>query len=563
MPAKTHCMQRLLVLFAALLLFLFLCSALAYAETIVTVTGSTVNIRSGPATTYDKIGSATQGETYRLLREENGWYNIELADGSDGWIISTYGQKTTNDTLPAYVKAASGTVNIRSGAGTSYDRLGQLSGDITVKVNGEEGDWYKITTGAGQTGYVAKWLVVSATAAKPGDTGDTPSGTDNTGSTTTLPAGYKQGTVNEDTLNIRSGPSTSYDILGELSKGTKVAIYESSGNWFRVLSETNLSGWVSSSYITLSNVQVSGSLPNVSELPAWSGSELNGEADFDSSATESGGAEITISSDSRLMYSISHDGDDLVLRFDMHLFGDSGGCGDLEIEQVNENELVVSGAEYLYYKESLSNDGRTLTVVIGENPVAGKIIYIDPGHGSYNESGSFDPGAIGQSGLEEHTVTYDVAQRVEEILLSWGADVRLTRGATSYADLYERAWMANAAGADIFVSIHTNSATNTNAHGTSTWFYAPANTYYDRAERLAFAQTMQAAMVAATGLSSYGVHEERFVVVRETVMPSVLVETAFISNLEEEALLASDEFRDRLAEGITNGIRNYLEGKAN
>ena len=72
MPAKTHCMQRLLVLLAALLVFLFLCSAIAYAETIVTVTGSTVNIRSGPATTYDKIGSATQGETYRLLREENG-----------------------------------------------------------------------------------------------------------------------------------------------------------------------------------------------------------------------------------------------------------------------------------------------------------------------------------------------------------------------------------------------------------------------------------------------------------------------------------------------------------
>ena len=70
-------------------------------------------------------------------------------------------------------------------------------------------------------------------------------------------------------------------------------------------------------------------------------------------------------------------------------------------------------------------------------------------------------------------------------------------------------------------------------------------------------------MVAATGLASYGVHEERFVVVRETVMPSVLVETAFISNLEEEALLASNDFRDRLAEGIANGIRNYLEGKAN
>ena len=84
-------------------------------------------------------------------------------------------------------------------------------------------------------------------------------------------------------------------------------------------------------------------------------------------------------------------------------------------------------------------------------------------------------GATGPSGLRESDVTYSIATKTKAILESWGADVRLTRGDKGYISLEERAWMANSANADIFVSIHTNASTSSSVSGTSTWFYAPTS----------------------------------------------------------------------------------------
>ena len=166
---------------------------------------------------------------------------------------------------------------------------------------------------------------------------------------------------------------------------------------------------------------------------------------------------------------------------------------------------------------------------------------------------------MGTGGLHEQIATLEIGKKTRDYLEGRGATVVMTRTGGSYLTLYERAWMANALDSDVFVSIHCNSSTSKAANGTGTYFYAPAgNSRYNRTERQRLAECIQNAVLASAGRSNYGVREDNFAIIRETDMASVLIETAFISNLEEEMLLASDSFRDRMAYGIANGIENYF-----
>jgi N-acetylmuramoyl-L-alanine amidase len=191
--------------------------------------------------------------------------------------------------------------------------------------------------------------------------------------------------------------------------------------------------------------------------------------------------------------------------------------------------------------------------------IAGKLIYLDPGHGNYSDNGYLDIGASAY-GLDEKDVNYAVAVKARDLLINLGADVILTRtDVPETMTLYDRAGMANDAGADVFVSIHANAFTDPYANGTSTWFYAPVgNSFYDRDARLLLANLIQENLVTATGLSNYGVREANFAVTRETYMPAVLIETAFITNPSDNTYLASESGQAALAQGIVNGLVAYF-----
>ncbi|MGI6361079.1 MAG: N-acetylmuramoyl-L-alanine amidase [Bacillota bacterium] len=191
----------------------------------------------------------------------------------------------------------------------------------------------------------------------------------------------------------------------------------------------------------------------------------------------------------------------------------------------------------------------------------GKLIYLDPGHGSYNSSTSaLDRGASG-FGLYESDVNYAISLKVYNNLVALGATVKMTRTDVPVVmSLADRAAKANNAGADLFVSIHCNSFTSSAANGTSTWFYAPAgNNKYNRNNRELLSETIQASLVKHTGLKNYGVREQNLAVLRETNMTSCLVETAFLSNAQDNAYLASESGKTALAKGISEGINNYFK----
>lgn len=192
-------------------------------------------------------------------------------------------------------------------------------------------------------------------------------------------------------------------------------------------------------------------------------------------------------------------------------------------------------------------------MMIQMRPLEGKKIMIDPGHGGP------DPGAIGQAGAEEEDVALAMSQKLQEDLTALGAEVRLTRttdsavlpGGSKSEDLQERCNMSNRWGADLFISMHCNSAENQNAVGTETYHARNASSKSKIAARLVQNQTAQL-------LPNRGVKQANFHVIVHTNAPAILVETAFISNRGEEALLVDNGFQDRFCEHVAAGVSNYL-----
>ncbi|MCR5175545.1 MAG: N-acetylmuramoyl-L-alanine amidase [Anaerovibrio sp.] len=190
------------------------------------------------------------------------------------------------------------------------------------------------------------------------------------------------------------------------------------------------------------------------------------------------------------------------------------------------------------------------------NNVAGATIVVDAGHG-----GS-DTGAIGPNYLKEKDVTLNIALEMCRILKGNGARVLMSRYtdvdvfgpyATDRQELQARVDVAhNDPLSDIFVSIHCNAFTSPEANGTGTYYYP--HSYNDSA----LAQFIQSEMVQATGLRDRGISSARFYVLRNSRIPAVLVETAFISNPHEEQMLSESRCQHAMALAICRGINAYF-----
>ncbi|BBB92296.1 MAG TPA: N-acetylmuramoyl-L-alanine amidase [Methylomusa anaerophila] len=188
-----------------------------------------------------------------------------------------------------------------------------------------------------------------------------------------------------------------------------------------------------------------------------------------------------------------------------------------------------------------------------------KVIVLDPGHG-----GS-DPGAIGPSKTQEKMVTLAVANNVKNLLEKAGAVVVMTRqndrdvygpNASAVNELKARTTVANNRKADVFLSIHADSFTDRSAGGTSTYYYS--KTLYDAM----LARSLQASLIEAGQLQDRRANPANFYVVKNTRMPAALVELGFISNPQEEKLLNSPDFQQKISSGIVNGLERFFSQAA-
>ena len=177
-------------------------------------------------------------------------------------------------------------------------------------------------------------------------------------------------------------------------------------------------------------------------------------------------------------------------------------------------------------------------------------IVIDPGHGGDR------PGACYED-IMEKDIDLAVSLKLVTILQNCGYQVIMTRSTDVEVGLYERAGLANAAGADVFVSIHANAAENRpDYQGIYTYYHPSSN----RGARLA--QAIQTPLCQITGAVDRGTKDADFVVLRETEMCAVLVETGFMTNHEELMDLNEDSYQQLVAQGIARGIIDYLNAEA-
>ncbi|MBW1692706.1 MAG: N-acetylmuramoyl-L-alanine amidase [Deltaproteobacteria bacterium] len=217
-----------------------------------------------------------------------------------------------------------------------------------------------------------------------------------------------------------------------------------------------------------------------------------------------------------------------------------------------------------------------------------KRVVIDAGHGG------FDPGAVGKNGLKEKDITLDLALKLHEKLMRQGKIKSfLTRTGDYYVPLSARTVTANQYQADLFISIHINASKKRDSNGSETYFCSEKASSAE-AEKVAalensvlefdepfkkkpghidleeilfkfeqklywsesgkFANAFQERFKYNLPLRSRGVHSANFYVLRRTKMPSILLETGFISNPNEEAMLRNPDFRSQIVDSIARGL---------
>lgn len=344
-----------------------------------------------------------------------------------------------------------------------------------------------------------------------------------------------QGRVTASVLNVRTGPTTTATVIDKLSLNQIVFVTGYTKEWLKV-NVNGIEGFINGAYVELTD-------PNQQRVRALASPTYETQKNNQGKLTWSklGGTTIqgslvdnvfTITSNAILIEEIAlvTEGIENIT----YVRNDTGINIHLHLREGYSailHDTLASSSVSVYKKSSNT-----------------KRIVIDAGHGGK------DPGAIA-NGLEEKEIILDVSLRLQKLLEQAGFQVLMTRTDDTFLELSERVDFANSHDADLFVSIHANSATNTSANGTET-FWNSANS---GPESKRLAEEIQAMLIEKLGTFNRGVKTANFQVIRTTKMPSALVELAFLTNKKDAEMMAKDEFRQTSAEAIFQGIMNYLK----
>ncbi|MBQ7086199.1 MAG: N-acetylmuramoyl-L-alanine amidase [Clostridia bacterium] len=193
--------------------------------------------------------------------------------------------------------------------------------------------------------------------------------------------------------------------------------------------------------------------------------------------------------------------------------------------------IILAAAVYFVY----------VNISLGEI----KVIMLDPGHGATDNGCSY-------AGVNEKDINYDIALRTKDQLEQLDYKVIFTHDDKEYVSPHGRSKLANRKGVDLYISIHQNAAENSDAKGIEAWF-SVRNPHSKR-----LAEAIQASLVDNTQAEDRGVKvTASLVVVRETKMPSVLIECGFLSNPNERESLADENYRQIIAESIAQAVEDF------
>ncbi|WP_051688031.1 N-acetylmuramoyl-L-alanine amidase [Desulfofalx alkaliphila] len=571
--------------------------ALANTGQTAVITGTSVNLRSGPGTGHSTLGQVTQGDRLPVLGKEGDWLQVQSKGQSAwiaGWLVRLEGTATPANGTGATGQVAVVTdalVNLRSGPGTSHDIAGQVAQGDRLPVLGKEGHWLQVQDSKGQPAWIAGWLVRVEGRSQPEQA-----------PAQQAPSSGKYVVLTGDGVNVRSGPGTGHSIVETVNRGERLNRLAEEGQWYKVQLPNGKEGWVANWLAKIDDAAPPANGPSgpmgesldLAWLPIPEDDKGPGKEEGrkdDGQAKDGGGAglkdigienkgdttTVSLQADAKFDYNafLLTNPSRLVINLEGVALGDVPESKNIQSSTVSGyrtgqfstepmvTRVVLELKGPTHYRTRLSDDGKTLFVdaylAAQGDYVQDKVIFIDPGHGGN------DPGAPAYSrALWESEIVLDISQRLAALLKEQGARVEMSRNSDVTVDLHERPRMANRANADIFVSVHTNANLNSAVRGTSTYYYAPDNVPELREQlndRLRLARSIQTEMVHGLKLDDKGVIQANFAVLRGSHMPSVLVETAFISNPEEERLLRDSNFRQEVAEAIARGINAYFQGK--
>ncbi len=335
---------RLIAVFVFVLFLLIASSATparADSDGAATVTASALNLRAEPSTSSSIVTCLPRGTVVVVHGTENGWSEVSY-NGSHGYMSAEYLRfsESAEGSFGTGTVTGNG-VNLRSGPGTDYSVLGTRDKGDSLTVTGVSGDWYKIDWN-GSAAYIrSDYLSI----------GGTSSGSSSSGSSVKEASGT--GSINAYCVRLRSGPSTSYSILGTYSVGTTMTVTGDAGDWYRV-SCNGTEGYVYKTYLTVGG-SGSGSDYSVSSMDDTSATVISAvhfrsgpDTSYASKAVLNSGTTVTITGETDKWYRVSYNGSEGYI-FKTYLTTGSYSAGSsAEGERIVAKAKEYLGVPYVY-----------------------------------------------------------------------------------------------------------------------------------------------------------------------------------------------------------------------
>lgn len=322
----------------------------------------------------------------------------------------------------------------------------------------------------------------------------------------------KEALIDENNLNVRSGPGTDFDRVGQVNSGESYQIIEEQNEWVKV-QLGDLEGWITKEFITISDGETK-------EVEETIQSKLEA---------------VTI------QYNNTHLRAGASTDHEIVSYVDRDETFDVLSETENWLEISNGDVQGFVHRQLIEVQNRTTSNVGLKN----KTIVIDPGHGGR------DVGAIGVNGSYEKDITFLSASELERELIALGANVYMTRTDDAFIPLDSRPLLANAVDADAFLSLHYNSFPEApSAAGIETFYF------HDQDQQLA--QYIHNEIIKETDERDRGTTFGDFQVIRQNFKPGVLLELGFLSNEENEALLNTNAYQRKIVSGVINGLQKFF-----
>ena len=476
-------------------------------------------------------------------------------------------------------------LKVRTGPGLTYDTIGTVTQNDKLDVIGKENDWLQINFG-GNTGWVASWYTTKES----------------------LELSNKQIISKVNRLNVRTEPTTSSAVIGQLQEGDSANAYRSQEDWIEIDLQGQ-KGWINQSYITVTEqaIKNEASSPSSENIFEVSVDALNVRAKADLTSKTIGqvnkGDQFSVInsdhnwvqvelkngkkgwlysfygtfSNSEVTESEKENGTITILYNGTNLRSDSTTSSEVVTrvdagttlpvaEKTNDWYKVVVDDQTAYVASwvvSASSDISNITeesedkskvdkkdkkkVNRKKGTLKGLTIVVDAGHGGN------DRGTTGALGTDEKDITLITSELLSSKLQAAGANVILTRESDEYVDLRKRVSIAHQVEADAFISLHYDAIDNSSVRGFTT--------YYMHGYQKELATYVHNGLGNMISLKDRGTQPGDYLVLRENKQKAILIELGYLSNASEERNVTTQNYREQATHGIYNGIINYFDAQ--